>query len=296
MTEEHDPGSEFALQIVEIRRFDEVGARFHKIATLWEVERKYRFKRSWLGKTKSFKVRGYCPVCGYTDLTVHDTWAQANPDGSKTPCWREQAWCGCGMNTRMRSALDWIIHCERPAAEALIYCTEATTPFFRGLVRLHPLTLGSEYIPSRAPLGSVDSAGLRCESLERLSFPDKVFELLASLDVLEHVFSYHDALAEMYRVLKPGGAAIITVPFLFEQPQTVQRALIDGGQVVHLVPPIYHGDPLTSAGALLVYDYGWDLVETMREIGWTDIKFLYVLSEQKKYFGTNYFLRALRPV
>ncbi|MHC1727987.1 MAG: hypothetical protein AB9866_18625 [Syntrophobacteraceae bacterium] len=188
MTEEHDPGSEFALQIVEIRRFDEVGARFHKIATLWEVERKYRFKRSWLGKTKSFKVRGYCPVCGYTDLTVHDTWAQANPDGSKTPCWREQAWCGCGMNTRMRSALDWIIHCERPAAEALIYCTEATTPFFRGLVRLHPLTLGSAVHPLACTLSSVDSAGLRCESLERLSFPDKVFELLASLDVLEHAF------------------------------------------------------------------------------------------------------------
>jgi SAM-dependent methyltransferase len=115
-----------------------------------------------------------------------------------------------------------------------------------------------------------------------------------SLDVLEHVFSYEAALREMLRVLKSGGVAIITVPFNWGQPKTVRRAQVDGGGVRHLLPPIYHSDPVNKDGALLVFDYGWDLLGVMYAIGWQDVHFTHVWSESRKYFGRNFILRGLK--
>ena len=46
--------------------------------------------------------------------------------------------------------------------------------------------------------------------------PDNKFDIIISLDVIEHIKDDEDALKEIYRVLKPQGVAIITVPaFMF---------------------------------------------------------------------------------
>lgn len=47
---------------------------------------------------------------------------------------------------------------------------------------------------------------------ERLPFPDNTFDLISALDVLEHVPDDQQALREIFRVLKKGGLALITVP------------------------------------------------------------------------------------
>lgn len=47
---------------------------------------------------------------------------------------------------------------------------------------------------------------------ERLPFPDNTFDLISALDVLEHVPDDQQALREIFRVLKKGGCALITVP------------------------------------------------------------------------------------
>ena len=47
---------------------------------------------------------------------------------------------------------------------------------------------------------------------EHLPFPNNAFDLVACLDVLEHVASAEMVLAEIHRVLKPGGVALATVP------------------------------------------------------------------------------------
>lgn len=48
--------------------------------------------------------------------------------------------------------------------------------------------------------------------LEALPLREKVFALVALLDVLEHVDDQQSVLAEMTRVLRPGGTLLITVP------------------------------------------------------------------------------------
>ncbi len=48
---------------------------------------------------------------------------------------------------------------------------------------------------------------------EELPFEDKSFDIIVSTDVLEHVLDLNAAIAEMYRVLKPGGHLIVRVPY-----------------------------------------------------------------------------------
>lgn len=48
-----------------------------------------------------------------------------------------------------------------------------------------------------------------------LPLPDNSVDAIICISVLEHVEEPHRAVAEMYRVLKPGGYCYIDVPFLF---------------------------------------------------------------------------------
>lgn len=49
-----------------------------------------------------------------------------------------------------------------------------------------------------------------------IPYPDSTFEVVLALDVIEHIEKDEEALKEIYRVLKPQGIAIITVPaFMF---------------------------------------------------------------------------------
>jgi SAM-dependent methyltransferase len=45
-----------------------------------------------------------------------------------------------------------------------------------------------------------------------LPFPEETFDVIVSLDYLEHVHDDHTAMAELYRVLKPGGQLVISTP------------------------------------------------------------------------------------
>jgi SAM-dependent methyltransferase len=50
-----------------------------------------------------------------------------------------------------------------------------------------------------------------------LPFSDRCFDSMLASEVLEHVFNLDAILAEMYRVLKPGGVLLITIPFAWDQ-------------------------------------------------------------------------------
>lgn len=60
----------------------------------------------------------------------------------------------------------------------------------------------------------------------RLPFHDDAFEAILCTEVLEHIFEVSQALAEIRRVLRPGGSVIITTPFhwgLHYEPQDYFR-------------------------------------------------------------------------
>ncbi len=55
---------------------------------------------------------------------------------------------------------------------------------------------------------------------ENLHLPDADFELILLLDVLEHVSDPVFVLGELRRLLKPGGKAILSLPFMYREHET----------------------------------------------------------------------------
>lgn len=64
------------------------------------------------------------------------------------------------------------------------------------------------------------------EDARALTHQDEAFDTVLSFQVLEHIDDTAKVVAEMYRVLKKGGHAIVTMPFLYPQhgdPSDFQR-------------------------------------------------------------------------
>jgi len=97
-----------------------------------------------------------------------------------------------------------------------------------------------------------------CEDLQDLSFPDGMFDLVITQDVLEHVDNPEKAFSEIFRVLKPGGYHIFTIPYHENKP-TLRRIIVENGEKICRYPQIYHGDPLREKGALVFTDFGSDM-------------------------------------
>lgn len=119
--------------------------------------------------------------------------------------------------------------------------------------------VGSHYFPSK-PFGEMVD-GWSNQNLEAQTFADASFDLVISLDVMEHVFNPEKAYAEIYRTLKPGGIYLHTFPILKNQVEaTVRRAeLTSMGEVKNLLPAQFHGNPINDKGSLVTFDYGYDI-------------------------------------
>jgi SAM-dependent methyltransferase len=73
-------------------------------------------------------------------------------------------------------------------------------------------------------------------SAERLSFPDATFDAVTAIEVLEHVPDLEACLAEVHRVLKPGGRLLLTGPNrLF--PLETHGVLVRGRRLSPLAMP-----------------------------------------------------------
>lgn len=116
---------------------------------------------------------------------------------------------------------------------------------------------------------------LRNEDLENQTFFDDTFDIVITLDVMEHVFHPAKVYQEIYRTLCPGGLYIHTFP--------IRKWLVEGGiqraeqkpdgAVNFLVePPEYHGSP--TGPSLVTYDYGYDVTRAIAEWAPFDVRIL----------------------
>ena len=125
----------------------------------------------------------------------------------------------------------------------------------------------SEYFEEVTP-GTFGPSGVRCEDVQQLTFKENTFDLIISQDVFEHVPYPKRGFREIFRVLKPGGYHIFTVPFDRNTPKSVTRAVIGTTkELKHILEPIHHGDPIRSEGALVFSDFGRDLIDTLNTTG-----------------------------
>jgi SAM-dependent methyltransferase len=119
-----------------------------------------------------------------------------------------------------------------------------------------------------------------------LTFPNRSFGLICTNDVLEHVADYKAALRECFRCLRPGGHLVVTVPFMLLSQETQIRARVaSDGSLEHLTEPEYHNDPLSPQGVLCFYNYGWDLLDEIKNAGFEDARVRLYWSLRRGYLG-----------
>ena len=130
----------------------------------------------------------------------------------------------------------------------------------------------SNYKPGQ-PMGSVLARGITNQNLECLTFADASLDIVITSDVMEHVRLDDRAHREIYRVLKPGGVYLFTVPHDRSWEQTLTRVQVndpdDPSKDVQLLDPEYHGDTNSDdpTGVLAYRTYGRDLEHQLAQLG-----------------------------
>ena len=200
-------------------------------------------------------------------------------DGSSN--WREGL-IAFGKNSRVRAVLRLLEELvrDRDTACFRIYATEAVTALAMCLRGHFPRFLGSEYASS--PATRDDLYPIPNEDLTRLTLKSDAFDLVTTNEVLEHVPSVDAALKEIVRVLKPGGWHIGTHPFAFMNKQGLVRARLVNGEIILLMEPEYHGNPVGSP-SLVFETPAWDILDRARDAGFSSACMRFVASEKYGY-------------
>jgi SAM-dependent methyltransferase len=282
------------LPISRVRNLEEYETNLRAMATTyrnrWDVE---------LALCQSgvpFSTTGLCYPCNkQVQFETDFQYSSQEVNGIKIPNWRERVLCPCLLNNRTRASVHILERVLRAKAAHAVYVAEQVTPLYATLQKRYPRLTGSEYLGDRIPFGATDDRGIRNESITRLTFDDRSFDFVLNFDVLEHIPNPEAGLSEIYRVLKRGGHVLLSVPFLQNQHANQLRARIDSaGKVEHILPAQYHGDPVSDAGCLCFQDFGWELLDQMRAIGFRDVAMLLYWSPKYGYYGIEQMMISAR--
>lgn len=197
-----------------------------------------------------------CPCCGWKlrAFTHGNTSLKIRPNGYCPRC-----------NSKARHRRDWLFLKER-------------TNLFSDQVRL--LHVSPKYALSRrlTKMPDIDFVGVDLDGrphaphkvdISEIPFESESFDAIICIHVLEHVEKDKTAIGELYRVLKPGGWALISVPIDFSRETYEDPSIVDPderrkhfGEEQHV--RIYgadFADRLSASGFEVQLDRGQDVAE-----------------------------------
>jgi SAM-dependent methyltransferase len=203
--------------------------------------------------------------------------------------WRERVVCPVTqLNNRCRAAIHIFDLHSNTFQSSRIYLMEQTTDLYVYLRKNYSELIGSEFLGSTVPLGDMDARGLRNEDATCLSFEDESLDAILSFDVFEHIPNYRQAFRECYRTLRSGASMFFTVPFNANTESNTVRAIQrEDGEIEHILPPEYHGDPLSDRGILCYRHFGWEMLAELRGTGFTDAYAYIFKSAAMGYYTTQ---------
>ena len=210
-------------------------------------------------------LTGFCVFCNQI------TTMRVVPSGSAWTSLREAIMCDCGFNGRSRMVFNALLETE-PRARFLLM--ERVTPFFKAVQHRFNFAEGCEFFSFDTPPGKTQMIGdieVRHENLLNLSFDDDSFEYMFHGDVLEHIPDISTAFKACFRTLKPGGTMLFTCPIV-DRSRNLRRCEVQGGELIHHHPPIYHGNPMSDGGSLVFTEPSWQILEDLKIAGFTEIK------------------------
>lgn len=238
-------------------------------------------------------LRATCGVCGADGVFAIDRHIVPFDDAH-----REQLVCrACRLPARVRAAFT-VLGREAFDDHARVYLTEHGSPAWRALRRRFPRLAASEFEPGRRPWWRTAWNRLRNgaaphQDLRALTFPDAGFDAVVCLDVLEHIEAVDRALAEIARVLRPGGVLVATMPFDEKAMDDVLLATLraDGTLAWHGAED-WHLDPL-GGRVPCFHRFGWALLDRARAAGFAHAHWCRVHAPEGALFGL-WVLRAQR--
>lgn len=287
LQEDESRGRKPVMKLFRIRSFDEYTSHSARIAATLEKHAEFLRLHTPLER-EPFAINGY----SYTAQKQVDflvDYQHASESGGVV--WRERVCCPeTYFNNRMRATFHLFDVEMEPYPDADIYITEQLTPIYEYFKKNYSKTLGSEFLGDGISKGCVRSDGIRNEDLCNLSFDDRSFDTVVSLDVFEHIPKYSQAFKECARVLKPGGRMMWSVPFISKSRKNSIRAKLVNGQIQNILPPEYHGDPLSANGILCFQHFGWEMLDEMKMAGFSDAYAICYESIPFGYFGGEQFM------
>jgi len=229
------------------------------------------------GRDRRFTLPGFCRLCNRgVDFLVDRQYSTERHEGTPIPNWRERLVCPCCKLNNRHRAMGWFIsEAIRTTVrnKPVIYMMEQLSPLYQDCVARYGQCewVGSEYLGPEVAPGTMKN-GIRHEDATQLSLDSGSVNIIVSNDVLEHIPMPLRALRQMHRVLHNDGILLMTIPFCATHDKNVQRARIENGQVVHVLPPVYHGNPINPQGSLVFTDFGWEVLDDMRAEGFVDVQ------------------------
>jgi SAM-dependent methyltransferase len=200
-----------------------------------------------------FEKKGFCPICN-----------QATIFSSINAWFRDSLLCKYCKSIPRERALYKVMRDLFPNyIESKIH---ESSPSNRG-ASLKLKAECSQYTASHffenVGLGEIDPiTRFRCENLENLTFENETFDLFITQDVMEHILSPAEAFREIFRVLRPGGSYIFSVPLVNKDKKSFCRASKNNEEIIVLHDePTYHGNPIDGKGSLVTMDWGYDITQ-----------------------------------
>ncbi len=211
---------------------------------------------------------GLCSICGHfqefkrTTRAIRETYRCAQCKALLREREQAQAILACYDSLRASTLAELV---EKSEFRRLSIYEPGTIGPFRRLFQVLPYYQQSDYYPEDQRAHATPE--IPHQNLEELSFPDASFDLVLTSDILEHVRKPEHTLAEIARVLKPGGYHVFTVPLQEPLPvKTIARVDTSGDTDRPLLPEHYHGNG--KGGRSLVYtNFGADIVDMLTRAG-----------------------------
>jgi len=236
------------------------------------LDARHAHERSLASAGEAVLRDGTCAPClRRARFTARTIGGEALDDGRLVPNWREQLACDCEdhLNNRHRALLHFL------AAEA------GLRPWSRVLLFGPPGAVDRRIAAAAASVVSVPRLGFARAGAGvqgyRLEAEDEAVHLVVSADALHRVPPLAAALAELRRVLVPGGSFVFTVPFHARAARGVAR--LEG-------LPRLSGRLPTEAGSE-VHALGWDLLDLLRDAGFATARAHAYWSDELGYLGAG---------
>lgn len=195
---------------------------------------------------------GYCPICERkVEFYIGGKWLRDSY--ICTICWsnpRQRA-LTLVLNTILPNYREFNIHETSPdGANSKKFANECAK------------YSSSQYLPD-VPFG-YSKDGIRCESVEFLTFQDEEFDVFISQDVFEHVMDPIRGFQEVMRTIKPNGFHLFTVPCMKKHKTSVRVQRVNG-DIEYLKEKEYHQNPVDPNGSLVVTSWGNDMKDIIKE-------------------------------